>query len=51
MSVVLHSQELKTYKGPCGLQLHHLAGDHLEPPQGPLTNGPLTTTSGPWTTG
>ena len=34
---LLRSKELNICKGPFGYQLHHLAaGDHLEPPLGPL---------------
>ena len=35
--LLLQSQELQIYNGPFGsLSMHILAGDHLEPPQGPL---------------
>ena len=35
---ILQCQELQIYKGPFGsLTMHLLAGDHPQPPQGPLT--------------
>ena len=45
---MLRPRELKIYKGPFGYQLH-LAGDHLEPFQGPpVVHGPPV--EDPWFT-